>query len=307
MALACCTPVWQQQTEIVGDTRDMAKHILVTGATSGIGLALCKLLARDHGCHVYMGSRNTEKGAACLKGIVQEVPDVAGKLEVLQLDVVDDASIAGAAESLKSKGVLLYALVNNAGVGLAQPGAPNAPEGILKTNYYGVKKVTEAMVGLVDPKEGRIVNVSSGGASGFLKRQDAATKALFSNPGVTFEELDAAVKAKVAAGNGGMGNGYGLSKCAVGALTLVHAKAYPNLLVVSLSPGFIDTPMTQGFGAGLTPEQGCVSSIKCLFSPVTSGFYYGSDGLRSPLTMTRDPGTPEYEGEAEPAQDKYNR
>jgi len=33
--------------------------------------------------------------------------------------------------------------------------------------------------------------------------------------------------------------------------------------VVCLSPGFIDTPMTQGFGARLTPEQGCVSSLKC--------------------------------------------
>ena len=32
--------------------------------------------------------------------------------------------------------------------------------------------------------------------------------------------------------------------------------------------------------------------LKCLFEPVTSGYYYGSDGLRSPLTMTRDPGVP---------------
>ena len=39
-------------------------------------------------------------------------------------------------------------------------------------------------------------------------------------------------------------------------------------------------------------EQGCVSALKCLFEPVTSGYYYGSDGLRSPLTMTRDPGAP---------------
>ena len=50
--------------------------------------------------------------------------------------------------------------------------------------------------------------------------------------------------------------------------------------------------MTKGFGARLSPEQGCVSAIKCLFEPVTSGYYYGSDGLRSPLTMTRDPGAP---------------
>ena len=40
---------------------------------------------------------------------------------------------------------------------------------------------------------------------------------------------------------------------------------------------------------------------------VTSGHYYGSDGLRSPLTMTRDPGMPEYEGEPDPQEQKYNR
>ena len=121
------------------------------------------------------------------------------------------------------------------------------------------------------------------------------------------EELDAAIKSCVANSNVGWGNGYGLSKAALSAYTLVQAKLYPNLKVVSLSPGFIDTPMTVGFGARLTPEQGCVSAVKCLFEPVTSGFYYGSDGLRSPLTMTRDPGMPEYDGEDSPAQEKYNR
>ena len=57
-------------------------------------------------------------------------------------------------------------------------------------------------------------------------------------------------------------------------MTLIQAKAYPNLQVVCLSPGFIDTPMTAGFGARLTPEQGCVAPIKCLFEPVTTGYYY---------------------------------
>jgi len=283
------------------------RHVLVTGASSGIGLALCKLLVRDHGVHVYLGARNATKGEACLKNIVAEVPAAAGKIEVLQLDVVDAGSISAAAEGLKAKGVTLYALVNNAGVGLAQPGAPAAAEGILKTNFYGVKNVTDNFLPLIDANEGRIVNVSSGAASGFLKRCDEPTKELFSNPNITFEELDTAVKANVASGNVGVGNGYGLSKASLTALTLIQAREHPNLTVTSLSPGFIDTPMTKGFGARLTPEQGCVSSLKCLFEPVTSGFYYGSDGLRSPLTMTRDPGMPEYEGEANPTQERYNR
>jgi carbonyl reductase 1 len=53
--------------------------------------------------------------------------------------------------------------------------------------------------------------------------------------------------------------------------------------------------------------QGTVSCMRCLFGEVVSGYYYGSDGLRSPLTVTRDPGTPEYEGEADPDAAKYNK
>jgi len=242
-----------------------------------------------------------------MKGILEEVPAAADKIEVLLIDVCDDASVTAAAASLKTKGVTLYGLVNNAGVGLAQANAPNGAEGILGTNLYGVKRVSEAMQPLIDPSEGRIVNTSSGAASAFVKGQDAPTKALFSNVDLTFDQLEAAIKAAIESNNVGWGNGYGLSKAALSAFTLVQAKLYPNLKVVSLSPGFIDTPMTAGFGARLTPEQGCVSSIKCLFEPVTSGFYYGSDGLRSPLTMTRDPGTPEYEGEDDPQQTKYNK
>ena len=64
--------------------------------------------------------------------------------------------------------------------------------------------------------------------------------------------------------------------------------------------------MTKGYNAKLTPEEGTKSSVHALFADVTTGFYYGSDGLRSPLTCTRDPGTPEYQGEADPDPAKYN-
>jgi NAD(P)-dependent dehydrogenase (short-subunit alcohol dehydrogenase family) len=292
----------------------------VTGGNSGIGLALCKLLATSTQpksefktpapppCYVFLGARSLERGKAAVKKIVDEFPDAAGKIEVLQIDVSDDASCAKAAAELKSKGVSLYALVNNAGLGLAQNEAQDSGAArIMNTNFYGPKRVTEAMADLIDPTEGRIVNTSSGAASMWLKKQDAALKALLSNPGITFDELDRTIKAQIAANNLGMGNGYGMSKAALNGVTLIHAKAYPHLKAVALSPGFIDTPMTKGFGAKLTPEQGCVSSLVCLFSEVTSGYYYGSDGIRSPFTMTRDPGMPPYEGEDNPAQEKYNR
>eukprot|EP00618_Florenciella_parvula_P002050 CAMPEP_0119466062 /NCGR_PEP_ID=MMETSP1344-20130328/895_1 /TAXON_ID=236787 /ORGANISM="Florenciella parvula, Strain CCMP2471" /LENGTH=293 /DNA_ID=CAMNT_0007498357 /DNA_START=40 /DNA_END=921 /DNA_ORIENTATION=+ len=286
------------------NTTAALKRVLVTGASSGIGLALCKLLVTEHDCYVYLGSRNAAKGAAALASITDAFPAVADKIEVLALDVDDEGSIAEAAAALQTRGETLYALVNNAGVGLRT--GDGAAESIMKTNYGGPKRVTDAMLGLVEPDVGRIVNVASGAASMWLRNCDAETKALYSNPDVTQDELDASISSILASGEVGAMGGYGFSKGALVALTMIQARTNPSLTITSLSPGFIDTPMTAGFGAKLTPEQGCVSLIHCLFGDVTSGWYYGSDALRSPLTVTRDPGTPEYQGEADPDASKYN-
>lgn len=280
------------------------KKILVTGANAGIGYALTKRLILEKGAFVYLGSRNAERGEMAVKKLIDENPEAGGKVEMLNIDVTSEESVAAAAESLRTKGVVLYALVNNAGVGLAHEGV--TPDDVLATNYHGVHRVSEAFKSLVDP-DGRIINTSSGVASSFLKTQTEEMKKFFSNPDLTKEELDSMVETQVAAGNIGMGGGYGLSKASCSALTLIQAKAYAPIKVVALSPGFIDTAMTKGFGAKLSPEEGCRSALKCLFEDITSGFYYGSDGLRSPFTMTRDPGTPEYQGEDDPQQEIYNK
>ena len=67
------------------------KSILVTGGNAGIGLALCRQLAVDHGCHVFMGARNADRGALGVRQIVGAHPEVAGRVECIALDVADDA------------------------------------------------------------------------------------------------------------------------------------------------------------------------------------------------------------------------
>lgn len=192
----------------------------------------------------------------------------------------------------------LYALVNNAGVGFNSPGDK------VDVNYHGLKRVTDAMIEFVDH---RIVNVSSGAASMWLRRQDKATQAVFTEP-ESLEALDAAVTKFASAAKDDDFAFYGISKAANCAVTVVYARQYPNLLITSISPGYVETRMTASFGGNkITPEQGCTSLLKCLFDQVTSGWYYGSDGLRSPLTITRDPGTPEYQGEDNPDPAKYNK
>ena len=49
----------------------------------------------------------------------------------------------------------------------------------------------------MDPSEGRIVNVSSGGASMWLREQDDVTKTLFSDVNTTQQQLDDSISENV--------------------------------------------------------------------------------------------------------------
>ena len=67
---------------------------------------------------------------------------------MIEIDVGNDASCIAAAELLKARGVKLYALVNNAGV------ASGSGEIMMNTNYMGPKRVTNALVDLIDQNKG---------------------------------------------------------------------------------------------------------------------------------------------------------
>ena len=120
----------------------MSKAILVTGGNGGIGFALCKQLVSkgEHGsCKVFLGARSAERGQAAVDDIKSQVPD--SDIELLVMDVSDDKSVKAAADKMKD--VQLYALVNNAGIGLQTAGSGGA-DALLATNFYGPKRVTDA-------------------------------------------------------------------------------------------------------------------------------------------------------------------
>lgn len=146
----------------------------------------------------------------------------------------------------------------------------------------------------------------------YLKEKPWDIKKFYADPETTWEQLvvDIEKTAKVVGFNAAKPwlGVYGLSKVGLNLITIHQSKAYskawmgpgnPNIKCTSISPGFINTNMTAGFGSKLTPDHGTVSTIKCLFGDVVSGAFYGSDGARSPLTITRDPGCKEYKGEDE--------
>lgn len=282
------------------------KNIFVTGGNSGIGLALCTQLV-EAGHRVFLGSRNKDRGIEAVKSI--EHPNCS----LVVIDVTSQSSVEAAATYVEQllDGQMLYAIVNNAGIGLMHPGITRLD--IIDVNLRGPKRVCDAFIPLLQPEGGRIANTSSGAASSYIagtmrgNPMGTATavhkKPLISSE-VTWAQIEDVVSIEQEAGFAREGSGqqagwsaYGLSKAALTAYAMLLAREYPKLVVSSCSPGFINTKMTQGFGATLQPEEGTVSLMHCLFNELGgNGWYFGSDGLRSPLHLMRNPGEPAYDG-----------
>jgi len=275
------------------------KRVLVTGGNSGIGLALCKQLLSQKGCFVYLGSRNLERGQKAVDGIRAEFPNLTENIELVQVDISNKESVVSAAKSVKDSlgGNFLYGLVNNAGTGLAHKGV--GPDDIINVNYWGTRSMTDNFMELIDAKQGRVIHVASGAGPMWLCKQADDVKAALGKP-TDLATLDAYVQTKEAEiiQNKDMFGAYGLSKAALSAYAAVSANATPDVTFSSITPGFIATDIVKGMGATKKPEEGTVSIMKCLFEDLPgNGYYYGSDGLRSPLTATRNPGDPEYNGD----------
>ncbi len=86
------------------------RRILITGATSGIGLHTALQLAAQ-GEHIILAARNPQRGEETLQRIVES----GGKAEFRRLDLADQAMIRQFAEAELSLGKPLDVLINNAG------------------------------------------------------------------------------------------------------------------------------------------------------------------------------------------------
>lgn len=268
-------------------------YILVTGGNSGIGLALCKQLAVENKCHVFLGSRSVQKGEAAVKGILDAAPNV--NVELVQIDVSDDKSVTTAAQMLQKRlgSQKLYGLVNNAGTGLSHG---TTGETMVNVNTYGTKRVTEAFLPLLMDSGARIVNVGSGAGPMWCSNASSEDKQAMTDSNVTWEQIENLFARLREAGTLEEFVAYGASKAAVAAYTAIVARNHPNIISSCVTPGFIATSITVGMGASKTPEEGTVSIRHCLFNNLAgNGWFYGSDGLRSPLDRGRNPGTPAYD------------
>jgi len=273
------------------------KNILVTGANTGIGYALTRQLAVDHNLNVFLAARTAEKGQEAAKRIQDQIfstPSCTGSCHFIHMDVTNDDSVQNGMKATKEllQDSPLYGIVNNAGL------MTDDADLVLNTNLYGTKRVTEAFLPLLDPNEGRIVNLGSGGGPNYTKTCSSKDQQILCQPGkVTWEQIENhanIAKAKPETYK------YGMSKALVSSYTGLIARLHPNLTVSCVSPGWINTNMTRGRGATKGPEEGTVSIKHCLFEKLEgNGWYYGSDAVRSPYHYMRNPGEPAYTGEFE--------
>lgn len=292
------------------------QRILVTGANKGIGLAIVEaILTQQSDVGVLLGSRDQARGDTARQQLLSRHPEWAERLDVLPLDVTQDASVTAAAqqvaERLGRSPAPLTALVNNAGIG-----GKNSLSEVLAVNVLGIQRTCQAFLPLLDGERGRIVNVTSAAGPSFVARCSPERQQFLIDPQIEWSRLRAfmdeclAIRGGAAAfASRGLGDGeaYGLSKACANALTLILARENPALRINACTPGFIETDLTRPYAAsqgksaeqlGMKPVQaGTVAPCFLLFDPdVGSGRYHGSDARRSPLDRYRAPGSAEYTG-----------
>lgn len=127
--------------------------VLITGATSGIGEATARLLAKNNFDLIICGRRKDR-----LEKLAKELPT---KVETISFDVRDRKSVEKALGGKK-----VDVLINNAGnahgLGPIQSGSVDDWDAMIDINVKGLLYVTkEILPGMVERKSGHVINIGS--------------------------------------------------------------------------------------------------------------------------------------------------
>jgi NADP-dependent 3-hydroxy acid dehydrogenase YdfG len=132
---------------------------VITGASSGIGVAAARLLVEE-GVHVVLVARRRDR----LDALAAEL---GGSASVVQADVADPAQVAAVFDEVRERFGGLDLLFNNAGLGISAPFAESRREdwkAMIDANLYGVLHCTQAAVPLMRSRPGAMISsVSSVG------------------------------------------------------------------------------------------------------------------------------------------------
>lgn len=135
----------------------MTGTILITGATSGFGLATAKLFA-DNGWKVVGTGRRAER-------LGELKNEIGANFHGLAFDITDEAAMAAAFVSLPAEFKDIDVLVNNAGLALGTAPAPQVPlkdwQTMVNTNITGLLNITHHLLPTLIERRGIIINLSS--------------------------------------------------------------------------------------------------------------------------------------------------
>lgn len=140
------------------------KHVIITGASSGIGRASAIAVA-GRGATVFALARNAE----ALDGLVEEIRGAGGDAHAFTCDLTDSAAVEQTVEDILARFGHVDYLVNNAGRSIRRSVSASTDrlhdyERVMAVNYFGpVRMVLALLPHWRERQFGHVVNVSSAG------------------------------------------------------------------------------------------------------------------------------------------------
>lgn len=246
------------------------KTVLITGASSGIGLATAAQMGRL-GFHVVCAGRSEDR----TRPVVESINSDGGSAEFLHLDLASLASSRKAARAFVETGRSVDALINNAGVGGVRGLTEDGFEVNFGVNHLGHFMFTHH----IDPALGpgsRVVMISS----------EAHRRA----NGIDFSRLRQKTRSL-----GGWGE-YGVSKLANILFARELARRRPELRTYSVHPGLADTNIfpviaRPFFRNRIPPDEAAATGIWCATSSDLdgkTGLYYSRMSQWEPSPSARN-------------------
>lgn len=144
-----------------------AQVVLITGTSSGFGRLIAETLARKK-FHVFATMRNAKtRNFAAARELEQFTQRESLNLQVLELDVTQDASVEQAVSEIAAKCGRIDVLINNAGYGimdLCETVTTAQAQHQFEVNFFGVVRLNRAVLpAMKRQRGGLLLYVSSGG------------------------------------------------------------------------------------------------------------------------------------------------